>query len=113
MTFFQKDDGLRKVYGAPEESRLVFARMKDPEDNDEEWAKEATFVGYEMKQALAGKEVARLFSIKDLKKLKVISKEKATKLLSSKKKPAKKTVDLPPVHGKDGAGMVQIKDRKK
>ena len=109
IVFFLKDGD---VYGAPEEGRLVFAKMKNPDEEDEEdWATEASFAAFRLKDALEGREIARVFQQKDLKTLKVISQEKAVELLTTKKKttPAK----LNKVHGKDGAGIIQIKDRKK
>lgn len=78
VLFFKKEG---KVYGSPESSRLVFARMKDPEDG-EEWAKEATFMAYDLGEAAKGNKVQVLFSIKDLKGLDVIDQAEAEKLLS-------------------------------
>lgn len=103
-----------EVYGAPEMSRLIFAKMKDPDDeeNSDDWAEEASFSGYVLKDALKGQETIRLFHQKDLKGLRVIDKDKAVQLLMNQKadKPLNKKVKPP--HGEDGGGVIQIKDRK-
>lgn len=110
IVFFYKDG---EVFGAPEEGRLVFAKMKQPdEDTNSDWVKEASFTAFRLKDALEGREVASLFQKKDLKTLKVISREKAVHLLSKKPKTKQDQKQLSPPHGKDGAGFIQIKDRQ-
>jgi hypothetical protein len=85
LVLFFKQDG--KLYGAPESSRLVFARMKNPdEDVDEGWLSEADFVAFDLEKALEGEKVQSVFSYKDLKSIKIIDQEKMESLLSKKSK---------------------------
>lgn len=80
--FFQKD---KEFFGAPEESRIVFARMKNPdEDSDKEWAKDANFIGIDIEKAAKGEQVQRLFGLKDLKEIKVIEKDEVLKKLEDR-----------------------------
>lgn len=81
LIFFFIKDG--EVYGAPEEGRMVFAMMKDPND-DNIGIEDASFAAYSMKQAIAGREIARAFNKKDLKGISVIDQKKAVELLSKK-----------------------------
>ena len=77
--FFTVDE---KIYGGTEDSRLAFARMKSPdkEEDDEAWAKEATFIGLNLeKLAKEGVKEQKIFSQSDLKNIKPISREDAFK----------------------------------
>lgn len=70
------------VYGVPEDGRLIFANMKKPSDDlPQGWDKEATFTGHNLSRMLKGESGDRVFFSNDLKKLKVIDKEEANKLL--------------------------------
>lgn len=73
-------------YGASENSRVTYAKMKDDndEDNTKSWRKEANFSAANLKKCLDGEETQTIFSIKDLDDIKVINKEKALKLLGDK-----------------------------
>jgi hypothetical protein len=77
ISFFFRKDG--EVFGGPEESRLVFARMKNPERGEKTWAAEASFAAVGLKRAIDGDVVQRLFSGKDLDSIEVLDKEKAFK----------------------------------
>jgi hypothetical protein len=79
MSFFFKKDG--EIFGAPEESRLVFARMKDPSEDGEEWVQGASFPAYDLKKAKTEEDPQRLFTAKDLKSLEIIDKEDVLKSL--------------------------------
>ena len=72
--FFTLDDN---VYGGTEDSRLAFARMKSPEEEDESWVKDATFIGINLEKLEQGHKEQKIFSKSDLKKIKPISKENA------------------------------------
>lgn len=74
------------VYGSPEESRLVFARMVA-----KELPSDTTFVAYDLEKTLEGDEVLKTFSKKDFKKMHIIPVEEAEKLL------AKKHIDSTPI----------------
>jgi hypothetical protein len=74
--FFTLND---EVYGGTEDSRLAFARMKSPEEEDKAWAKESTFIGINLKKLVNGNKEQKIFSQSDLKKIKPISKKDAFK----------------------------------
>jgi hypothetical protein len=105
ILFFKKDG---KIYGAPEESRVVFAKMKNPdEDATKSWIKEANFSAFDLEKALQGKAVEAIFSIKDFNKIKIIDKEVAETALS--KEPSN---DIPvDLKGPEDTGIV-LKDKK-
>lgn len=72
VLFFTKDGD---IFGAPEESRVVFARMKNPDDA--KWQKEASFVALNLFKTLLGEPTKSVFGANDLKSLKVIDRDKA------------------------------------
>jgi len=82
IMFFTKEG---QLYGCPEESRLTFARMKHP-NKDDSSLKDARFAAINLYDALTGKVTENLFEKKDLKKLKIISKEKCESMLMKKMK---------------------------
>jgi hypothetical protein len=80
-----------KLYGATEENRLSFAKIKHPNPEDLEPAIE-TFSGIDLKALMDGGEgedddfeKIKIFNKKDMKKIKVISQEKAVNILSNSK----------------------------
>lgn len=79
-SFFFICDG--QIYGAPEESRLTFARLKNLEDDDKSWAEDANFSADDLTKAMKDEQSQRLFTMKDLDKLKIITQEMAQKKLS-------------------------------
>jgi len=109
--FFKKGDN---IFGGPEESRLVFAKMKSPdEDMPDNWADEANFAAFDLFNALQGNQVMNMFGGKDLNDINVISPEEAEqKLMKSHDKEKPKTTKLTITHGKHGAGMLKLKDKK-
>lgn len=81
FVFFFKKEG--EFYAAGEDSRLTFARMKNPdEEADEEWGKDAAFKGISLNAALEGEKRVSMFYMKDLKAIKVLDQEDAYKELS-------------------------------
>jgi hypothetical protein len=78
--FFKKD---KVLYGASENSRLTFARMKNPDDEEKTWSKDATFSAYNLEEEKPSEAV---FGKKDLSKIKVIDQEKVEKELDKKGK---------------------------
>lgn len=83
--FFNKDD---EYYGGPEESRLVFAKLKNPdEDVTPAWNDEAAFIAYNLSKMLnitsdtEAEESKRLFYKKDMEDVKILDKETLVKLL--------------------------------
>ena len=84
IMFFKKDGD---IYGAPEESRLIFAKMKKPdEDVTPEWMKEASFIAVNLGRAVLGNITRHMFGKKDLKSIDVLDKEEAEKELLNKLK---------------------------
>lgn len=81
LVFFFKKDKI--LYGASENSRLVFARMKNPESEDKKWSEDATFSAYNLEEEKPNEVV---FGSKDLDKIKVLDQEKAEKELDKKGK---------------------------
>jgi len=78
--FFKKDN---ELFAASEDSRLTFARMKNPdEDTDKDWGKDAAFKGISLTSALQGEKKESMFYLKDLKSIKVLDKEDAYKELT-------------------------------
>jgi hypothetical protein len=83
--FFKKGD---ELFGCPEESRLVFAKMKNPDDEDSKgWSDEAAFLAFNLSKALEEDNEApkRLFYKKDMDDLQILDKETLEKALNGKK----------------------------
>ena len=88
--FFKKDS---EYYGCDEESRLVFAKMKHPdEDLPSSWKDEANFSCFNLKKLAHGEPGQILLGIKDLKKISVVDKEMVEKNL--KKEISDKPISL-------------------
>src|SRR5581483_4126086 len=51
IMFFKKNGS---IFGAPEESRIVFARMKNPDETPDDWDDEANFNAFDLIKALSG-----------------------------------------------------------
>ncbi len=82
--FFKKDGSF---YGTAESGRITFARMKNPESKeDKDWQKEATFTAYDLEKTDEKNKSISVFNTKDIKKLKVLSKEEIEKQLEKKGK---------------------------
>ncbi len=121
ILFFKKDDD---IYGAPEDSRVIFARMKKPDkDTSKDWADEAHFIAINLTRAIIGDKSQHMFSKKDLKSIHVIDKEDAEKDLSKHSHKTKKASNplqqlfmaMPRISlDKDQApNMMKLKDKKK
>lgn len=79
--FFKKDGS---IYGATESGRITFARLKNPESQeDDAWSKEANFTAYDLEK---GNNSMAVFGLDDIKKLEIISQEEAEKQLKKKGK---------------------------
>lgn len=104
IMFFNCDD---KTYGAPEMSRMTYAILVNPgkEDNGIE---DMNFGATDLQELIGGKTLERMFSHKDLPKIKIVSKSQALKNLL-KEKPAKE-IDLPAAKNVGGNGtIIQLK----
>lgn len=113
ILFFTKGDDL---FGAPEESRLVFAKMKNPDDDmPDGWADDANFAAFDLLKALAGDQVENMFGKKDMKKIKVIDPDEAhSRLMKAPTNIVKTVTDVLKTigHSKHGANMLKLKDKK-
>jgi hypothetical protein len=72
-----------EVYGAGESSRVVFAKMKDPTDEDHTpgWLKETNFTATNLTQLGQGSASQMLFTDKELNKIDVLSRDEAMNAL--------------------------------
>ena len=75
--FFQKG---KDIFGGSEDSRLIYARMKHPDD-DGNWADGANFSGFDLRASMKGEKVQKLFNKKDLDQIKVLDNDEVKKLL--------------------------------
>ncbi len=113
IMFFKRGDS---IFGAPEESRIVFARMKNPdiEDEPDSWEDEANFNAFDLVKALGGDSVENLFSMKDLPEIDVITRDEAESELmkcpcQDQAPPA--TLVTSPID-KMGANVINLKDKE-
>ena len=75
ILFFIKD---KDIYGADENSRVIFAKLKNPDDDlPNGWQDEATFSAQNLSQTVKGSGSQHVFGVKDLKKIKIIDREEA------------------------------------
>jgi len=80
ILFFKKGDD---IFGCDEDSRVLFAKMKNPKDEDlpVNWEEDASFSANNLSRAIRGESTMSVFSKKNLKEIKVIDKEKAEEAL--------------------------------
>jgi hypothetical protein len=105
ILFFKKGDTL---YGSTEESRLIFAKLKNPdEDACPEWRKEANFLAIDLAEALKGNRVQHVFNAKDIKKIKILPRENMEKLLVKRMSTKKALKAKEPEHGR-GVGEISV-----
>ncbi len=107
ILFFRKNSLL---FGAPEESRVTFARLKNPEKDDVSgFQDEATFMALNLIDALMGKNSQSLFGYKDLNSIKVLGKDQCEKILLKKAKNPKPIVKN---IQSDDDGLIKITDKE-
>lgn len=72
-----------KIFGAPESSRIIFAKMKDKkdEDNTKKWRKEANFSAIDLQKYGQDEQGQSIFGEKELSDIKVIDKSDVEKSL--------------------------------
>jgi hypothetical protein len=111
IIFFRKGDS---VFGAPEESRIVFARMKNPSD-DEPLADDSNFSAFDLTQALNGNSTENLFSLGDLPSIDVITRDQAEDaLMQCPDGGPASTIELEPRKSQKDAGTqaIALKDKE-
>ena len=76
VLLFKKGDD---IFGGGEDSRVIFAKMKDPNDEDAPsgWAEEASFSADNLIKKLKGEPAQHVFDKDDLKKIKIIERDDA------------------------------------
>ncbi len=86
IVLFFKKGGM--VYGAPEDSRVLFARMRSRDDEDDaEWKKNASFTAFNLSSTLDSGHLSQsVFQNADLGDIEVIDREEAARLLDRKEK---------------------------
>lgn len=98
------------IFGAPEESRMTFAKLKAPDEDDEFVGDDANFLALNLLDALSGRNTQNVFGAGDLPKLTVIDREECEKLLlkrGGKAKPVMSKVDQG-----DDDGLIRITGEK-
>ncbi len=84
ILFFKKGN---EVFGAPEESRIMFARMKQPRQDDEAGSPmDGGFLAFNLLKSLMGDPSPNMFGSGDLNKIHVIDRDDAEKHLKTKVK---------------------------
>jgi len=79
VLFFKKDDS---IFGAGEDSRVAFAKMKNPDDDlPKGWEDEASFSADNLNKAIRGEPHQHVFHKNDLEKMSVIDREEVMKTL--------------------------------
>jgi hypothetical protein len=107
VMFFKKNN---TIYACDEDNRLIFAKMKVPDDDSGEWLKEANFMAINLTKGLKGEKLQNLFSNKDIKSIKIISEDAAEKILLSQ---TKETIaDSKVKDSEEEVGTIQLKDNK-
>ena len=81
LLFFKFHD---EIFGCGEDGRIVFARIKNPDKDDKEWGKEASFSALNLNKAINGENISSIFGKKDLKQMKIIDREDAVMVLCKK-----------------------------
>ncbi len=79
FVFFFKFD--KSVFGAPEESRIMYAKMKHPTADEKPEIKDSNFIAVNLNGLLKGEGSQRIFSNKDLKKIAIMDKDTASHTL--------------------------------
>jgi len=75
ILFFIKD---KDIYGADENSRVVFAKLKNPDDDlPNGWQEEASFSAQNLSQTVKGSGSQHVFGVNDLNKIKIIDRDEA------------------------------------
>lgn len=82
ILFFKKDGD---YFGAGEDSRVVFARLKNPDDeNSKGWEDEASFTATNLSKMVNGEPSTNIFDKEDIKNIKIVDRDDMVKKLSEK-----------------------------
>jgi hypothetical protein len=111
ILFFKKDNDL---FGAPEESRILFSKMKNPDDDDMDWGEnEEQFSAMNLLKALQGEDQPDLFSQEDIPQIKVVDRDEAENHLCNCPDSCPcKNLEIPQKKpSRFGINMIKLKDR--
>ena len=110
IMFFRKSNSL---FGAPEDSRIVFARIMNPDTDDGPLPPDAKFNAFDLIQALNGNAVQNVFSAADMPNMNVITRDDAENQLMQCPchDDAPADIQLMPTN-KLGANVISLKDRE-
>jgi len=112
--FFKKGED---VYGAPESSRVVFAKIKneDGDDMPKGWMDEASFSADNLSSALKGHMVKTIFDKDDLQEINIIDDDEAIESLEKQKKPGEE-VDIgdikEPTDPNDAVNIIPVQEEE-
>ena len=83
-----------EYFAAGEDSRMVFAQLKKPdEETPEGWVEQADFSAYNLSKLVEGDpEPVRLFGNDDLKQIKIVDKQEILDKFDGKFKPKKPVI---------------------
>lgn len=73
----------KNLFASVEDDRLIFAKIKN-KDKDIDW-KQAKFLAYDLEAKLKGEERAKYFSIKEIKKIKILQSDEIVRKLKNGK----------------------------
>lgn len=78
--FFSKKN---EIFGCPEEGRLTFARLKNPEEKSEKsWMNEEYFWAYNLSRAVKEENIPKkIFYLHDMENIKILDKDQVLKKL--------------------------------
>ena len=77
--YFKRDNN---IYAGPEESRVIFARMKNPEDDTN--IEDVNFLAIDLDRALEGERAETIMYFKDVPNIKIINRSTAEKELAKR-----------------------------
>lgn len=101
VLFFKKGS---EYFGASEDSRVVFARMKNPDDEmPDGWEDEASFSAINLNKLVKGEPAQHVFGKTDLKKIKIVDRDDVVEALKGEI-----DEDHPMKHGEPKFGAIRV-----
>lgn len=76
----------KDIFGAGEDSRVVFARMKNPDDEaGDGWGEGASFLATNLTKTVRGEPTQQVFGKKDLKRIRIADRDEVVAALKGVK----------------------------
>ena len=90
MSLFFKHSG--NIFGAPEDGRIIFAKLKSDEEEEPGFKDQAHFIAMNLLKSMMGEDPSEsMFSLKDIPQIQVCDRDEVVeKILNHKEKPKKK-----------------------